>query len=175
MLAYLNALDDGNARIAAVLSADVVVRVMDYSARAGMADSKFSFRCELWFMLRVDWGGVGAGSWLKRHVVPYGGWVGAGRNAVLYHMVQYGKSVLLGIAIHCHAFSRIVHGIVLYGLILLIALSDIVGIPLSRIVVHCCIVIVAHCSNWHCRALLLSHCCALSRIPKLTLSRIHYI
>ena len=61
MPAYLNALDDENARMAAVPSADDVVCVMDYSTRAGMADSKFSFRCGLWVMLRVDWGGVGAG------------------------------------------------------------------------------------------------------------------
>ena len=91
-------------------------------------------------------GGLGwGGCWPKRHIVPYGGWVGADRNAVLYHMVQYGTSVLLGIAIHCRAFSRIVHGIVLYGLILMIALSDIVGVPLSRIVAYCWSVIVPHC------------------------------
>ena len=75
----------------------------------------------------VDWGGVGAG-----------------RNEMSYHMVQYCTSTLRGIAIHCRAFSRIVHSIVSYGLILLIALSDIVRASLS-IVAHCRSVIVAHC------------------------------
>ena len=43
----------------------------DYSAHADLANIKVSFRCGLWVTLRVDWGGVGAG-----------------RNAMLYHMVQ---------------------------------------------------------------------------------------
>ena len=43
----------------------------DDSAHADLANIKVSFRCCLWVTLRVDWGGVGAG-----------------RNAMLYHMVQ---------------------------------------------------------------------------------------
>ena len=142
---------------------------MEFSAHAGMADSKVSFPRGLWVTLTMDWGG-----WVLAATLCGTIWC-AGRNEMSYHMVQYCISILRGIAIHCRAFSRIVHGIVLYGLILLIALSDIVGVALSRIVAHCCTVIVAHCSIWHCRALSLSHCRALSRIPKLVLSRIHNI
>ena len=136
---------------------------MDDSARAEMHVSKEIFGCRLLFTLRVDWGGMVSG-----------------RNAMLYHMVQYCTSILIGIATHCRALSRIVNSIVSYCLILFMALSDIVRRALSHIVAHChcCVLLHCHCRallHCHCRALSLWHCRALSRIPKLALSRIHYI